>query len=107
MHKARRIRTNVGSNSGKDHLTFARCLHCCSKVGIVPGIDLSVAANERCIGIQVENLFWQKAVWTMLGAGGQNNRYIEGLCNCSMGNHIVAEDCWVVVAHLDCWLGWV
>ena len=52
------IRTNVGSDSGKYHLTFTSRLHCSSKVGIVPGIDLTVAANERCVGIHAGNLFW-------------------------------------------------
>lgn len=54
--------TDVGDYTGHDDLRLVGSPDCVAELGVVPGVDLTLALDQGCVGIHVENLLGQRAV---------------------------------------------
>ena len=99
------VRTNVGSDAGQDNLALARRRDSGAEVGVVPCIDLAVAADQRRVGIHAGDFLREQAVRAGLRARGQDDGDVEGFGDGGVRDHVVAEDRGVVVSYLDRSLG--
>ena len=95
------VRTNVSSDAGQDNLALARRLDGSAEVGVVPGVDLAVAADQRRVGIHAGDFLGEQAVGAGLRARGQDDGDVKGFSDGGVRDHVVAEDCGVVVSYLD------
>lgn len=101
MRRSLRRRTNVGGDACEDDLAFVCSSHSSSKVGIVPGIDFTVALDVGRIGGQLKDFLREGTVGALLGTGGQDDWQIEEFGNRSVGNDVVSELGWIVVPSLE------
>ncbi len=87
------VRTDVGHDAGDDDLGAAGGLDGGAEVGVVPGVDLALALDERRAGVHVADLLGDEAVGAVLGRGGQDDGEVrEGLADGRVGHHVVPEE---------------
>ena len=55
-------------------------------------LDLSMAHNERRVGVKSEHLFGERTVGTLLSRGGHDNGKVEDLSDLGMSHHVVAVE---------------
>lgn len=99
--RGRVLRTDVRGDAREYDLALVLCGYGGSEVGVVPCVYLAVAFDQWGVGVQVQYLFWQRAVGSGLGACGQDDGDVEGFCDGGVRDDVVAEDGRVVVADLD------
>lgn len=90
--------TNIRHNTTDDNLTPIGGLDGSLELGIIPSADLALSLDQRRIGVQFQNLFWQWAVRTLLAAGGQDDGDIEDLAEGRMCHHVAAVQGGVKIA---------
>ena len=95
------LRTDVRRDAREYDLALVLCDYGGSEVGVVPCVYLAVAFYQWGVGVQVQDLLWQRAVGSGLGACGQDDGDVEGFCDGGVRDDVVAEDGRVVVADLD------
>lgn len=59
--------TDVGDYTGHDDLRLVGGPDGVAELGVVPGVDLALALDQRCVGIHVEYLLGQRAVGACYG----------------------------------------
>jgi hypothetical protein len=83
--------TNFSNDTTNDQLLLASGLDSSTEIGVVPGVDLTLAADEGSVGVHLGDLLEQEAVGATVGGGGQDSRQIKDVANGRMGQHVVAE----------------
>lgn len=99
LHSFRITLTNFGNDTGDDELLLAGGLDGGAEVGVVPGVDFTLATDESGIGVHVGNLLEEKAVGTLVRGTGQDSGNVEDLSDGGVAEHGVAEVVGAVVAN--------
>lgn len=73
----KKLSADVRGDAREDDLGFVRRLDGSAEVGIVPGVDFAVAADERGVRVHARDFFGEKTVRPGFGAGGENDWNIE------------------------------
>ena len=69
-NRGKGLRTDVGGDAGEDDLAFVLRDYGGAEVSVVPGVHFAVALDQRGVGVKVQDLLWQGAVGSGLGARG-------------------------------------
>jgi hypothetical protein len=108
---------DVGCDAGDDDLGLVGGFDSGAEFGIVPGavwwlvcdtvscndedwgcvLDLSMAHNERRVGVKSEHLFGEGAVGALLSRGGHDDGKVEDLSDLGVSHHVVAVESGVPV----------
>lgn len=91
--------TNFGNDTGDDQLLLASGLDGSTEVGVVPGVDLTLATDEGGIGVQVHDLLEHEAVRTLVGRAGQHSGEVEDVAQSSVADDVVTEVVGVVITN--------
>jgi hypothetical protein len=101
--------TYIGGNTADDDLFLAGGLDGGTEVGVVPGVDLTISANDGMVGVQFSDLWEERTVgaWrdsgdcptrgmtgkkiTLILARGDDNREIVGLAKCGVEDDVVVH----------------
>lgn len=83
--------TNFGNDTGDDELLLAGGLDGGAEVGVVPGVDFTLATDEGGVGVHVGDLLQQQAVGALVGGTGQDSGDVEDLSESGVAQHGVAE----------------
>lgn len=90
--------TNIRDNTTNDNLTPIGGLDGSLELGIIPSADLALSLDQRRIGVQFENLLWQRAVGTLLAAGCEDDGDVEDLAEGRVCHHVAAVQSGVEIA---------
>lgn len=90
--------TNFGDNTADNQLLLAGGLDGRAELGVVPGVDLSLAMDNGHIGVQVDDLLNHQSVGASVGGSGHDDGQVEQVAQGGVGEHVVAEVVGVVVA---------
>jgi hypothetical protein len=52
----------ISSNTTKNDLLFSRSLDGCTELGIVPGVDLAIALDQRRVLVHFQDLLGQRSI---------------------------------------------
>src|SRR5690606_29382372 len=81
----------VGGDASNDNLLPLCVLHRLAESGVVPGVDFTVAADDRRVFVHLEDFLWERAVWTRFGGSGKNGGEVEERAKSGMAANGVAE----------------
>jgi hypothetical protein len=56
--------TYIGGDTGNNELLFTSCFHGISELRVIPGIHFSVALDEGCLRVHLENLTRKRTIGT-------------------------------------------
>jgi hypothetical protein len=91
--------TNFSNDTTNDQLLLASGLDSSTEIGVVPGVDLTLATDEGGVGVHVGDLLEKQAVGTAIGRRSQNSGQVEDLADGGVTQHVVAEVVGAIVAN--------
>jgi hypothetical protein len=91
--------TNFGDDTGNDQLLLASGLDSGAEIGVVPGVDLTLATDEGGVGVHVGDLLQHQAVGALVRRAGQHGGQVEDVAQSCVAEDVVAEVVGVVVTN--------
>jgi DNA mismatch repair protein MutH len=86
----------------KNHLLPTRGFNSLAEIRVIPSVDFTIPLDERCVGIHLGDLLWERTVGTSLRRSRHDDGEVEELAELGMSEHIVAElGCAVVLDKLQ------